>query len=263
MESDHKCDGRRHQAWVFTCNNPQEDDEVRAYALAAVSECGAVAWETGALGTPHLQGCVRFGTMKTWKQVCAELPRCYVAAKAINSNFHQWWNYQFKGEQSREEWAELGTDGPNHGQNADVYTWGDCPSDNRKEDANAKASRNLASCMKRDYDTMDTSVVCHQLRNYQYGARAIRAARWRASCCHYQVFVADTTNGTTVHLPAERVTTHVTPVPNPSTSTKRATSGGTTTTTSKWLCSTTSTSLLVATRSDSSRCLINTSFACK
>jgi len=178
MQEDHKDEGGRHQNWVFTLNNFTAEDEHNAYELAYLSECGAIGAERGSEGTPHLQGVVRFGTVKTWSQVCAMLPRAYVAVKAKHSKFHEWWNYCFKGDQSHEEWDLEKTGGPSFGLGADVYTWGECPADKdeKKENANDRASRNMPLCMKRNYQDMDAHIVALQLRNYQYGARALRVA---------------------------------------------------------------------------------------
>jgi len=173
METDHTDDGRLHRAWVFTVNNYTDNDCFLAYELAAKSASGAVGAEC--VGTPHLQGVVFFDTLKAWSQVCALMPRAYVAAKSKHSKFHQWWNYCFKGQQSHEEWNLLGTDGPNFGLNADVYTWGECPADNRREDAIARALRNMPLCMARNYKAMDANILALQLRNYKYGAEALRA----------------------------------------------------------------------------------------
>lgn len=189
---DHVDHGKtRHRSWVFTINNYTEADSNCVYALAVQSDGGACGAEC--VDTPHLQGCVNFGSLKTWQQVCDMLPRAYVAPKSSFSKFADWWNYCFKGEQSHDEWDQFNTDGPNYGRNADVYTWGECPADNKKEDANARAARNMPLCAKRDFKSMDAHIVALQLRNYQYGARALRA---------------EAMESTLVPLPGDRGTHH-------------------------------------------------------
>lgn len=179
MEEDHVDDGNRHRAWVFTRNNYTEDCINAVYALSLSSEGGACAKEIGEVcQTPHLQGCVCFPQAqapKSWKQVCEMLPDFWVKAKSKNSRFDQMWNYCLKGTQPKVQWVEHGTDGADYGRDADAFVWGTCPADNRREDANTRAARNLALCKKRMIGDMDASIVALQLRNYEYGAKRLRA----------------------------------------------------------------------------------------
>lgn len=111
---------QRHRSWVFTLNNYTEEEITTLKDV----DCKFIIFgkEIGDNGTPHLQGYIQFKNSK-------RLSEC----KNINNRAH--WesavagpqknvDYCSKGSQSKAEWTEHGTGGPNFGKNADVWSKG-------------------------------------------------------------------------------------------------------------------------------------------
>ncbi len=115
----------RHRHFSFTQNNYETTD------MADAVPCRYMVYgkETGASGTPHLQGHVCFENKKRINPVIKLMPGCHIAvSKAPEKSIA----YCKKGEQTKEEWEEHGTAGPNYGLNADVTERGEAPRFNQK-----------------------------------------------------------------------------------------------------------------------------------
>ena len=69
----------RSRAYCFTINNPMQEDMDNLDCLPGVSY-GVCGEETGAEGTVHLQGYVRFDTQRTFGAVSTFLPRAHLEA---------------------------------------------------------------------------------------------------------------------------------------------------------------------------------------
>lgn len=69
------CNTGRARAWAFTVNNPTADDWAKVRALAGEAYYQE---ETGAEGTVHIQGCVRFTNGKTLSAMKRLLPRAHL-----------------------------------------------------------------------------------------------------------------------------------------------------------------------------------------
>jgi len=156
---DEKLNETRHRAWVFTINNYTEDDTDAVYALGEEAAYVSVGREVGDKGTPHYQGFVMFETLKAFGQVKALLVRAWMAPKAKLSTFKQAIDYTQKDN--------------------DFYESGTRPIDAaaKGELERQRAERNLQAVMEKRYDDVDPDVLVSQLRNYEYAAARVKAAR--------------------------------------------------------------------------------------
>lgn len=114
--------------YCFTVNNYTDADIERLVNL--VPECQYIVWgkEVASTGTPHLQGYVYFQNQRYFNALKKKLPEgCHYEARLKKSTPAQASCYCKKGEQSKDEWLELGTEGPNYGLNADFTEHGICP----------------------------------------------------------------------------------------------------------------------------------------
>lgn len=119
----------RGYSWCFTVNNFTEDDEHAVFAAAEEASALICGKEIGDGGTPHLQGFMRFNSLKSLDQLKGLLPRAHLELKAAKSLFRQAWDYCQKGAQEKAEWDEMKSLGPSFGKDADVFVKGDCPPD--------------------------------------------------------------------------------------------------------------------------------------
>lgn len=119
----------RTRSWIITLNNPTED-ETRLVTAALTGRGVArasVGHEVGESGTPHLQGLVQLQNGRTLTAM-----KRWLGSKRWNlqvaRSLQDAWDYCRKGEQSHEEWAEHGVEGPSYGLNhVDVVTVGERP----------------------------------------------------------------------------------------------------------------------------------------
>lgn len=102
--------------WLFVINNPTDDDRDAVLTI----DCVAIvcALERGEKGTPHFQGAVYFKNQRALTGVKKLLKRAHL--DACNGSWQDQIDYCLKGEQPKEEWEELGTNGPNYGLNVNV-----------------------------------------------------------------------------------------------------------------------------------------------
>lgn len=70
----------RHRAYVFTINNPTEDDANNVRSLVDISQYVIVGNEKGENGTEHYQGYVYFKEAKTFSSLKKKLPRAHIEA---------------------------------------------------------------------------------------------------------------------------------------------------------------------------------------
>lgn len=111
-------------------NNYTDDDEHGVFAAAqdAISLiCGRERGEVTEV--QHLQGFVRFPSLKSLDQLKTLLPRAHLEQKSKHSTFRRAWDYCRKGAQPKAEWEEQHEKGPNFGKDADVFVKGECPPD--------------------------------------------------------------------------------------------------------------------------------------
>lgn len=119
----------RGYSWCFTVNNFTEDDEHCVFAAADEAAALVCGREVGENGTRHLQGFMRFASLKSLDQLKQLLPRAHLEQKSKHSTFRQAWDYCMKGAQEKAEWDEMKTLGPSFGKDADVFVKGECPPD--------------------------------------------------------------------------------------------------------------------------------------
>lgn len=122
--------------WCFTLNNWNVDHED---TLKTVPYLYLVyGKESSISGTPHLQGFITFKGNKRLSALKKLLPTAHWEIAQGTSS--QAADYCKKGQQSHDEWKELGTEGPNYGLNADVYEQGDVPSQGKRNDLDQATS---------------------------------------------------------------------------------------------------------------------------
>ena len=95
--------------------------------------------ETGSNGTPHLQGFVTFKAMKRFSAMKKINDRAHwETAKSISRINRE---YCLKGSQSKAEWDEFNTSGPNYGADVDFFEKGKCPTQGQRSDLEAACDR--------------------------------------------------------------------------------------------------------------------------
>lgn len=68
----------RSRGWVWTINNPIEDDKTNFENLKLVAQYCIYGTETGENGTPHWQGFTYFKSLKSFTQLRSLLPRAHI-----------------------------------------------------------------------------------------------------------------------------------------------------------------------------------------
>jgi hypothetical protein len=106
-----------------TWNNYQEDalEKLKRWDQVSFAVFGQ---EESQEGTPHLQGYVELVATKKWKTLQNKMPGSHLEARYGNATAAQAAAYCRKGKQTKEEWKELRTAGPNYGLDAVVTEWG-------------------------------------------------------------------------------------------------------------------------------------------
>lgn len=66
------------RSYVFTLNNPTEQEVAHVTAHLAAACYGVFGREAGTSGTPHLQGYVYYTSQRSHRAVCKDLPRAHV-----------------------------------------------------------------------------------------------------------------------------------------------------------------------------------------
>lgn len=179
---------KRSYCWAFTLNNPTLEETVAldAYPCKYMAY-GREHWDTPGL-TRHFQGMFQLTEGKTQSALvkdCTALISSRGAVilsvvKCLDSAI----DYCFKGDQSSEEFKEFHTSGPNFGLNAVVVERGIRPVTDRKEEAKARAKRNLDALLENRHEDVDIDIVATQLRNYEYGANWLKQKRAKVEHLH-------------------------------------------------------------------------------
>lgn len=128
-EIDPKIQGRH---WSFTLHNWSEVH--KSLLICGNMKCRYIVYgeELCKDGHPHLQGYMYFSQSIMWKTI---KKRCPDISYLVQAFAEQRLNlYCQKGEQSHEEWEELGEAGPNYGKNAKVYKEGVMPEQGKRKD---------------------------------------------------------------------------------------------------------------------------------
>lgn len=95
---------QRSKGWCFTINNPTAADDVEIALLRLSTDYGVFGRETGAEGTPHYQGFVRFGASTRFDRVKRLLSRAHIEAQ--RGSVHQASDY-CKKDGDFDEWGTL------------------------------------------------------------------------------------------------------------------------------------------------------------
>lgn len=107
--------------WCFTLNNPLEDEHLDE----GVFDYAIIGEETGSEGTRHFQGFVIFKKAQRLSSLKKLLARAHW--EKCQGTVEQNVAYCKKGNQSHEEWKQLGTMGPNYGIDANFREVGEIP----------------------------------------------------------------------------------------------------------------------------------------
>lgn len=147
---------------MWTLNNYTDEEEAALRALP----CRALlyGYEVGKQETPHLQGVTIFTTMKSVGQVIKMLPRRCAKIQIID-NLPSALAYCKKGDQSKEEWTELGVEGPNYGSAVSFHEQGDFPMTKSEQGLKGPEywDKILVSLKNQDLDSVPSHVqiMCH------------------------------------------------------------------------------------------------------
>lgn len=122
--------------WCFTLNNYTEDEILQVNGI----ECKYLVYgkETGANGTPHLQGYIYFKNARKFSGVKSSFPqRTHLEAAIASAEKNI--AYCKKGNQPKAEYELDGVKGLHYGEGADVFQKGEPPlSQKEKGDANTE-----------------------------------------------------------------------------------------------------------------------------
>jgi len=102
----------RHRSFCFTINNPDHSDLFGARLLARAAKYAIIGKETGANGTPHLQGYISLNHPCSFERMKKALPRAHIETSSGSDLQNQ--KYCSK-EGDFEEWGE-----PSEGQGSRV-----------------------------------------------------------------------------------------------------------------------------------------------
>lgn len=115
----------------FTINNPTAKDEELLHKSEYIKYC-VYGIEYGENETKHFQGYIQFKRSYAHSRVKSILPRGHFE-KTRNKPFSAI-AYCKKGEQSKEEWDQLGIKGPNYGKNAQIVEIGEPKKQGKRND---------------------------------------------------------------------------------------------------------------------------------
>lgn len=127
---DENQDGKQARRMCFTYNNYTQDqaEELKKYKCNYL----VMGAEVSASGTPHLQGYIEFQGGKNFKTLNKAFPGCWwTSAKGTPKQAS---DYCIKGEQSHDEFKLLGSEGPNFGKNACIFTKGEMTKQGARND---------------------------------------------------------------------------------------------------------------------------------
>jgi len=153
--------GRLAHAWCFTLNNYREDDTIPQDDEVRYMVMGK---EVAASGTPHIQGYVFFNEKKRLTALKKINPRIHWIACDGTPQENR--DYCCKGEQTKEEWLKLKTQGPNYGLNADFAEVGVLPPPKNKK-ANEACEIKYAATKKAALEgRWDDIAADHYVKHY-------------------------------------------------------------------------------------------------
>ncbi len=146
--------------WVFTINNPTEEDAVDPddfeYIIAAN--------EVGEQGTKHIQGYCVFKTRKRLSGAKKLFPRAHL--EIVQGTPKEASDYCKKGEQSKDEWSRLGTKGPNYGLHSDFVEWGTLPLTGGQSNKR-RWERAFNSAKSGDFDSIPKDMLCRYYASFK------------------------------------------------------------------------------------------------
>lgn len=133
-ESNKKSGAARYRDWCFTINNYDQTDinEIKAY-FSDFCSWGIYGEEVGESKTPHLQGALYRTNPIGFKGLKKALGDKVHLERMIGT-YRDSKIYCSKGSQSKEEWDELKSKGPNYGKDAKVFEHGNIPSQGKRND---------------------------------------------------------------------------------------------------------------------------------
>jgi len=164
--------GGRSRRICFTLNN-YTDVEVQSLKSNVSWKWICFGKEVGATGTPHLQGAIVFKNPMAFSTMhkISGLERAHFLPMYGHPRDNL--DYCSKGDQSHEEWTQLKTSGPNYGKNADVFEYGEIPSEGKRTDITYAVERIHEGATMRELaqDPMTATVVA----KYSKGLTLIRS----------------------------------------------------------------------------------------
>ena len=157
----------RSRGWVFTLNNPTADE----ISLIKAMECKHIVYgeEFGESGTPHLQGYVELKEKISAKRLNQLMGnRCHFEHRRGTPEEAR--DYCLKGDQSHEEWKELGRKGPSFGLNAVTFEKGELLMQGKRTDIinvrTAALTQTMADIVSNeDYNYQDI-LIAKEVKKY-------------------------------------------------------------------------------------------------
>lgn len=178
LDLEEKNPRRQAKRWCFTLNNPTEDDfpanyeETKEVVPSEYFDYLLVGNEVAASGTPHLQGFICFKEKRRLSWIIANMFVSKTTGKGraswriCNGSVQENIDYCKKGDQSKAEWLQFKTKGPNYGINAQVAEYGEPPAEGRGQ---ARVSRDAVFGAALATGSVDAAMVYlaeHSARDY-------------------------------------------------------------------------------------------------
>lgn len=158
---------KRARGFAFTVNNWTEEDWSALQRAPSVRYLVMGKEVAPTTGTPHIQGYVFFELQKTFSAA-----RTWFESVLGHARAHV--EMAYANALANCKYCMKDADPSNQG-----YERGERPKSDREkgEDEKVRAKRNLEALIDNRIEDVDLDVVAHQLRNYEYGAAALKRAR--------------------------------------------------------------------------------------